>query len=233
MLGRSSPEPHGPVKTCRGQCVSVGRERETKDAIAVSRQGPKLLTACDLPKLDGFIVARIVEKVVGKKLFDFVMGYPGGREYSLALRQGEVDGSGNSKGSFMDQLGDMWEAGKIVILAQAGTTEGKRDREFNNVPLITELAKTSHAKAIANSTSLLAHYGRPFTLPPGVPKERVKLLREAFWKVMQDEKLLKEAKKMRRPIRPVHGDKLQQMWKEALAAPPEAVELIKEIFGGK
>ena len=50
---------------------------------------------------------------------------------------------------------------------------------------------------------------------------------------MQDEKLLKEAKKMRRPIRPVHGDKLQQMWKEALAAPPEAVELIKEIFGGK
>ncbi len=80
---------------------------------------------------------------------------------------------------------------------------------------------------------MLAALGRPFWLPPGVPDEQVKTLRDAFWKVMQDDNLLIEAKKLKRPIDPARGEKLQKMWEEALAAPPKAVAIVKDLYGVK
>ena len=67
-------------------------------------------------------------------------------------------------------------------------------------------------------------------MPPGVPKKRVKLLRDAFWKCMQDEKLLKEANRLGRPIRAQRGEALQKMWGKAIDAPPDAVKSVKDIF---
>jgi len=178
-----------------------------------------------------FVLGNVVEKVVGQKLFNYVTAYPGSREYSLAVRQGELDGAGNTKDSFMDLLGDYWKDGKLVVAVQTGTAEGgKRDPDFPDAPVVSELAKTENARQIAESTSLLATLGRPFWLPPGVPKERVKLLRDAFWSCMKDEKLLKEAKRLNRPIRAQRGEALQKSWEKAIAAPPEAVEIVKDIF---
>jgi tripartite-type tricarboxylate transporter receptor subunit TctC len=149
----------------------------------------------------------------------------------LALRQGELDGAGNTKDSFMDQLGDLWKSKKIVVLVQTGTPgEGKRDPDFPDAPTVTELAQTPNARKIAESTALLATLGRPFWLPPGVPKKRVKLLRDAFWNCMQDEKLRKEAKRLGRPIRAQRGEALQETWKKAIDAPPAAVKIVKDIF---
>ncbi|MFQ5852567.1 MAG: Bug family tripartite tricarboxylate transporter substrate binding protein [Candidatus Binatia bacterium] len=181
----------------------------------------------------GHVIGNIIEKITGAKLFEFVFGYPGARQYSLAVRQGEVDVSGNTKSSFLDQLGDMWKAGELVILAQAGKVDGKKDPMFPEAPLLKELAKTPEGKEMAEATFLLSHYGRPYSLPPGVPQDRVKLLRDAFWKTMKDPKFLAEAKRLRRPILPTHGKKLQQMWKDALNAPPKQVEIVRRIFGGK
>lgn len=181
----------------------------------------------------GFVFGRIVEEVVGRKLFDYVLAYPGSREYNLAVRQGEVDGAGLIKSSFVDQLEDMWKAGQLYVFAQTGTSEGKKDPYFPNAPLLSELAETPEAKQTAASTALLAALGRPFWLPPGVPNEQVKILRDAFWKVMQDDNLLMEAKKLKRPIEPARGEKLQKMWEEALAAPPQAVAIVKDLYGAK
>jgi len=181
----------------------------------------------------GFVFGRIVEEVMGRKLFNFVLAYPGSREYNLAVRQGEVDGAGLIKSSFVDQLGDMWKAGKLHVFVQTGTSEGKKDPYFGDAPLLSELAETPEGKKIAQSTALLAALGRPFWLPPGVPSERVKILRDAFWNVMQDDDLLMEAKKLRRPIEPARGEDLQKMWDEALAAPPQVVAIVKDLFGTK
>lgn len=181
----------------------------------------------------GFVLGNLVEKVLDEKLFEFVLGYPGARQYSLALRQGEVDCSGNTQGSFFDQLGDMYEKGEIKVLAQAGTLNGERDPKFADVPMIKELPTTAEGKEIAEATFFFSHYGRPYALPPDVPEERVQLLREAFWQTMHDPKFLAEAKKLRRVIDPAKGEKLQEIWKNDLSPSPKMLEIVQDIFGRK
>ena len=179
----------------------------------------------------GFILGRLIEKVRGKKLFDMVMAYPGARQYSLALRQGEVDTSSNTKSSFYDQLGDMYKDGKLVVLAQAGTLKGERDKDFPKVPTLKELATSEKGKNIAETTLFFQHYGRPYFLPQEVPADRVKILRAAFDKTMADEKFLAEAKKLRRPIDPLSGKELQEVVNKDINPSPEMFEIVSEVFG--
>ena len=178
----------------------------------------------------GFVLGNILEKLRGEKLFEYVFGYPGARQYSLALRQGEVDVSGNVTSSFLDQLGDMWKGGELVMLAQTGTVEGKKSPEFPNAPLLESLAKTEKQKNLVRATFLLSRYGRPYALPPGVPADRVALMRKAFDDTMNDPKFRSEAKKLKRPVRPTSGPALQKMWKDSLAASPEDKAIVKQIF---
>ena len=181
----------------------------------------------------GFVMGNILEKLRGEKLFEYVFGYPGARQYSLALRQGEVDASGNVTSSFLDQLGDMWKAGELVMLAQTGTVEGKKAPEFPDAPLLEELAKTEKQKNLVRATFLLSRYGRPYTFPPGVPAERVALVRKAFDATMKDPKFLAEAKRLKRPVNPTKGADLQRMWKDSIAASPEDKAIVSQIFNPK
>jgi len=179
------------------------------------------------------VLGKLIEKATGKKLFEYVFGYPGARQYSLAVRQGEVDAAGNTIGSGMDQVGDLIKSGELVVWVQAGNEDGKRGPEFPNVPTLFELAKTDEAKKIVKSTFLLSHYGRPYALPPDVPKERIQIMRNAFWKTMSDPKFREEAARLKRKIDPMRGEDLQRMWQETLSAPPDQVKIVQDIFGGK
>lgn len=198
---------------------------------AIKGAGKEVTIGCNGRSATGYVLGRVAEEVMGKRYFKYILGYPGSREYNLAIRQGEVDGGGATKDSFLDQMGDEWKKGDIKVIVQTGDPiTGKRDSDFADAPLVDELAETPAAKQIAKSTALLAGLGRPFWLPPGVPKAQVKILRDAFWQAMKDDKLLKEAKKLRRKILPQRGEDLQKMWDNALAASPEAVKVVKDIF---
>jgi len=178
----------------------------------------------------GFVLGRLVEKVTGSKLFDYVMGYPGARQYSLALRQGELDVSSNTKSSFLDQLGDMLKDGKLTVMVQAGTMKGERDKDFPDVPTIKEVATSDKGKEIADMALFFSHYGRPYAMPQDVPSERVKIVRDAFNKTMEDAKFLAEAKKLRRPVDPLSGEELQQVFNKDVNPAPEMFDLVSEIF---
>ena len=213
--------------------VIYSRKDRFKSLDDIKKSGKLATVGISGPQSTGFVMGNILEKLRNEKLFEYVFGYPGARQYSLAFRQGEVDVSGNVTSSFMDQLGDMWKAGEIVMLAQTGTVKGEKAPQFPKAPLLDELAKTPKQKALVKATFLLSRYGRPYALPPDVPKERIAILREAFDKTMKDPKFLAEAKKLKRPIIPTSGKDLQKMWKDSLSASPEQLGIVKEIFGRK
>ena len=212
--------------------VFYARKDRFKSIEEIEKAGKLATVGVSGRQSTGFILGRLIEKVRGKKLFDMVMAYPGARQYSLALRQGEVDTSSNTKSSFFDQLGDMYKDGDLVVVAQAGTLKGERDKDFAGVPTLKELATSDKAREIAEATLFFQHYGRPYFLPQGVPAERVKILRDAFEKTMADEKFLAEAKKLRRPIDPLPGKELQDVVNKDINPSPEMFAIVSEVFGG-
>jgi tripartite-type tricarboxylate transporter receptor subunit TctC len=74
---------------------------------------------------------------------------------------------------------------------------------------------------------------RPLMLPPGVPPQRVKLLRDAFDATMADPAFRAEAGKMNLHLDPVRGEDLARELAGAYALPAAVVETAKETMAGK
>jgi tripartite-type tricarboxylate transporter receptor subunit TctC len=73
--------------------------------------------------------------------------------------------------------------------------------------------------------------GRPVLAPPGMPGERVKILREAFNKTMNDPEFLADVKKRKYDLEPTPGEELEVIAKDIVAQPPEIIERMKKLLG--
>ncbi len=97
------------------------------------------------------------------------------------------------------------------------------------LPFITTSvgAQTTDASYVNRNDLLLADqlWGSPFTLPPNMPLERVRLLREAFEKMSIDASFLKETAALNLDIDVVPGVEVQFMRDNLYAIPPELIEL--------
>ena len=72
--------------------------------------------------------------------------------------------------------------------------------------------------------------GKLTVLPPGVPEERVALLRKAFVDTMNDPIFLEDAKKIGLDTDPMNGNDMQALMRRLYATPPETVELTKRVL---
>ena len=71
--------------------------------------------------------------------------------------------------------------------------------------------------------------GRPFIAPPGVPADRVAMLRAAFSKAVADPDFLKEAQLQRLAIDPMDGNDAEQVIKRLYQTPPAVLERMRKI----
>jgi tripartite-type tricarboxylate transporter receptor subunit TctC len=74
--------------------------------------------------------------------------------------------------------------------------------------------------------------GRPIVATPGIPADRVKMLRAAFMKTVNDSDLLEDAKKKKLELDPVSGEELEALAREIITQPAEVVERMKKLLGG-
>jgi tripartite-type tricarboxylate transporter receptor subunit TctC len=72
--------------------------------------------------------------------------------------------------------------------------------------------------------------GRPFFGPPGIPADRVKLLRDAFAKIMNDPDVVSEAQKKGLDPNLVSGGDLEGLVKELIGLPPEVIQRMKKLM---
>jgi len=178
-----------------------------------------------------YVMGEVLEYLAPEMKFKQVLGYPGGSEVDLAIRRGEAHAAGRSKNSFFSRMSDVYKSGEITVILQTGTTEGKRDPTFENVPTLGEFADSREDKQLLTLVLLNQIAARPFWLPPGVPQDRVKLIREAFRKTVNDPKFVAQAKKARRHVGPVYGDQMAKMFADAFAAPESVKDHIRKILG--
>src|SRR5262245_10183951 len=72
-------------------------------------------------------------------------------------------------------------------------------------------------------------YGRPMVATPDVPQDRVRILREAYWKSLKDSQLQEEAKQLKLEIEPASGEVLQALTERVMNQPPEVIERVKKL----
>jgi hypothetical protein len=118
------------------------------------------------------------------------------------------------------------------VLLQTGR---KRDPRAADVPTIYELMdeyKTPEStRRLVTVILASGDLGRPFVAAPGVPPDRVKILREAFTKTMSDPAFLEEVKKKKLEADPSGGEEIETIAKEAVAQPREIIERMKKVLG--
>jgi tripartite-type tricarboxylate transporter receptor subunit TctC len=97
---------------------------------------------------------------------------------------------------------------------------------------LMDLYKTGEAdRRLANLVMAPNEFGRPWTAPPAIAADRIKILRDAWNQTFKDPELLAEAKKRGWPVGPLGGEELAALAKEVIAQPPEVVQRLKKLLG--
>jgi tripartite-type tricarboxylate transporter receptor subunit TctC len=161
---------------------------------------------------------KVLNDVLGTK-FKLVKGYAGGNEISNAMEKGEVGGRCGWSWSSVKSTRMKWvEQGKIRVLVQLAL---ERHPELPGVPLVTQMASTDEQAQILKLIFARQVIGRPFVAPPGLPPERLELLRQAFAETMRDPDFLADARAEKLEITPVPGEYIDRLVAEVYKTPKE------------
>jgi tripartite-type tricarboxylate transporter receptor subunit TctC len=179
-----------------------------------------------------FILSKVLEETVGAK-FNTVLGYAGGTEIDLAVEKNEVVCRAHSMSAhFGREPFDTWhKRGFDRHLVQ---TSRKKDPRAADTPTLNEFFEQykvpANSRRLAQVLLAAGDFGRPMMVTPGTPGDRVKILRDAYAKVLTDPAALDEAKKGRMAVDPAKGEELETLVKEIFDSPPEVVERVKKIL---
>ncbi|MET0690844.1 MAG: tripartite tricarboxylate transporter substrate-binding protein [Candidatus Binatia bacterium] len=181
----------------------------------------------------GYYIPKLLEEVFGFKL-SMVTGYPGAADVDLAVEKNEVQCRGTTISAFFGrEPGKSWaKNGYVRFLVQTGD---KRNHRLRDTPTIWELMEQEKAaeamKRLARVVLGPGAFGRPILATPAIPAERVKILRDAYSKMLKDPEFVAEANKRQWELNPVSGEKLEALAKEVIHQSPDIVERMKKVLG--
>jgi tripartite-type tricarboxylate transporter receptor subunit TctC len=160
-----------------------------------------------------------------------IEGFKGTADIRAAAESGEVDGTcsfgwQSAKVTWVNAL----RAGQIHVVLQ---TMPEPHPELKNVPLALEYAKTEEGKKLLGIASELYGKQRLYSLPPGVPEQRTRLLQKAFTDTLRDPQLLAEAEKAKLEIDPVDGAGIEKMVKGLYGLEPAIISRVKQVLQAK
>jgi hypothetical protein len=178
---------------------------------------------------------QIINNLIGTN-FRIIRGYPGGSVINLAVVRGEVNCRGsNSWSSTKATLGHHLEKRELNFILQWGAKKNPEVSQYmgRDVPLVTDFAKTDADRQALDMIIAGVEIGRPIIAPPGVPSERVSVLRAAFDATMKDPEFLALAKRQKMDINPMPGAELQKLAVSVVNSPAAAKTRLQELLTPK
>jgi tripartite-type tricarboxylate transporter receptor subunit TctC len=174
------------------------------------------------------IYSRILNATIGTRLKP-IEGYDGSQACLMALERGEVDAhvSGGSSAPFRARIAPWLGKDEAKVIMQMGM---KRDPAFADVPTAIEVESAPADKQMFEIAFAEQVMGRPFVLPPGVPRDRIVALRAAFDATMKDVEFLDDAGMQKAEIDPVGGEAINALLDRVYAAPPAVAARIRELI---
>ena len=180
----------------------------------------------------GHYFPRLIEEVAGVK-FSIVTGYPGAAEIDLAMQKGEVQcRAGSLEGYFGSEPTRSWYKSGFTRVLVHGSP--KRDARLPDVPTVNEILDKRKATDVTRRLAVVLmspdSIGRPLIAPPGMPPDRLAMLREALLKALNDPEFKAEAQKRNWEVEPVNGQELEAIAKKVVVQPPDVIERMKKVL---
>lgn len=168
----------------------------------------------------------VLKNVLGAR-FKIVTGYGGSAASALAMERGETQGVGGWGFSSLKASKPDWlREGKVNILVQLTS---KRHADLPNVPTVFDFAKTSEQKDVLNLLLAPTEMHRAIFGPPAIPAPRLEALRNAFDKMISNEAVLLEAKKLNIEINnPMPGKQMAEFIETLHRLDPKVVSATRE-----
>lgn len=168
---------------------------------------------------------QILNRTIGTK-FKVISGYEGTSTILVAMRRKEVDGGCWTWESARTTARPMLEAKGDDKLIPFLVHRREPDPEVRELPLIPEVIKGEDNLSAYQTWVGTYEFQRPFTVPPGTPKERLQLLRKGFADTMKDPAFVAETEKSKLEVTYVSGEEVESYVKRVLAITPKAKELL-------
>lgn len=157
-----------------------------------------------------------------------VLGYPGTSHIVLAMERGEIQGNGAWAWSSLKVQRPQWlSKGEVLVLLQVGS---HRITELQQVPLITDLAKTESERRALELVFVSDVLGRPFFAPPQIPSAIGDLLRKGFAAMAKDAGFLETIDKAKLDFTFQDGAAVEAIVKRLLTAPADTVALARQLM---
>ena len=177
------------------------------------------------------------------RLFGYMLGLKdplfiaafGGAELDPAVMRGEIDGRATGPDTVLQRNRDFIDKGLADFHAIMETPKGDKHPHpfFAKLPEIETFAKNDKERKMLALQRGFRVTGTPFVLPPGTPKDRVDILKEAFRKTYLDPEFAKYYRKLTAddpsPLLPENHEKAIR----DVPRDPEAIELFKILAGPK
>ena len=210
------------------QWVFITRREAGLKTVEALRSTPGIRVGAQAVGHSNYFVGRLFAHLIGFKDPKFVVGYSG-TEIDLALMRGELDGRINNPDTLMIRNADWLEKKAIDVHVIMEVPKGLKQPGFDRLPEIEEFAKSERERKLLAMIRTFRQIGTPSILPPGTPREPVKILREAMAKMFNDPDFHKDYKKLvgEEPT-PLLGEEMERAIKE-LPRDPETIDLFKKL----
>ena len=156
--------------------------------------------------------------------FDIVMGYKNSGDVMLAMDRGEVDGVCQTYQGVEHSRPGQMASGQIRLLFNLE----KDPIPGTQAPSVRQFARTQEQRLLADFFSANNDLGRPLIVPPGIPDDRLKALRDAFDAAVHSKDYLEEADKQHLDTNSRTGLEQEAEFRAILATPPEIIKMAEK-----
>jgi hypothetical protein len=166
-----------------------------------------------------------INRLFGARI-KIVSGYSGGAEVNLAIERGEIQGRCSVSVSSINSTRPDWFASKKVSVPIQIAL--RRSAHFPDVPALIEFAPDKRTHDILEVLLAYQDMDRPMLAPPGLPPERLELLRTAFHAGITDPAFLAEAQRLGLEIEEVSGKRLEDIVTNAYGLPQDVLQAARD-----
>jgi tripartite-type tricarboxylate transporter receptor subunit TctC len=165
------------------------------------------------------VMPRLMNRLAGTK-FNIIKGYPGTSGTLLAMERGETEGAHATLENLLFGK-PQWLRDKTVnVLVQYAQA---RHPQVPDVPTMVEFGQTEEDKQVLNLFGSTAEIGRSLLTPPGIPPQRLMVLRQAMEAMLADPAFKAEMAKRNMEFGPRSGDALQKAMEQSLSMSPAVI----------